>query len=619
MNIGRYEVQELIKEGGMGAVYLARDPAIERRVAIKLVKGELDATVRRRFAREARAAGGLSHPNIVTIHDFGEFETKPYLVMEYVEGMTLADVIRHRMPMTLDRKLRHMAELCSGLENAHRHDVVHRDIKPANLIIDAHGVLKILDFGIARVNDTTAAGVSAIAGTPGYMSPEQIHGAVPDHRSDMFAAGAVCYELLSYTSAFVRDEDTPASVMMRIMNADVVPIAELCHGLPPEIERIVHTALAKSPEARFPEMGVMKAAIENAARHLQNATGARAAHTVANAPAPVVAGPRPTQALDTVAGAQAAEPTVVPVPVSTGRTQPRSRRLIAAIAVVALGAGTVGAWWALRSVEPPPGLTTGAPTRSISEKSPSFEKNAPTPLALGEVVTGRLAPSNETGRRHYWVVDLPAGDFKLVVDARRTDDDESNIIATISWVDDDGATGDQIGNLNAIADRTRSIFRFSTAEPRRAVLQYDNQVAMCDYWLGIFATDDRVASPFFAKPPVIEPLTLGTPSKETLLEFRTPSRRYGYTALNLPAGDYRVTASFARADAVESNVGGQLHVLGADGREVHRSFLTVNKIGVSASESAKLSVAEAELLIIKRLVWFADQRTTILVEPWVDR
>ena len=616
MNIGRYEVQRLIKEGGMGAVYLARDPAIERLVAIKLVKGELDATVRRRFAREARAAGGLTHPNIVTIHDFGEFETNPYLVMEYVEGMTLADVIRHRMPMTLDRKLRHMAELCSGLEYAHRHDVVHRDIKPANLIIDAHGVLKILDFGIARVKEATAAGLSAIAGTPGYMSPEQIHGAVPDHRSDMFAAGAVCYELLSYTSAFVRDEDTPASVMMRIMNADVVPIAELCHGLPPEIEQIVHTALAKSPEARFPEMGVMKAAIETAARHAQNVTGARGAHTVSTASAPVSARPQPAPARETVAATQAAEP-VVPVPVSEG-TRPRSRRLIAAIAVVTLGAAAAGIWWASRSVEPL-GLTTGAPTGSIAEKSPSFEKNAPTPLALREVVTGRLAPSNETGRRHYWVVDLPAGDFKLVVDARRTDDDESNIIATISWVDDDGATGGQIGIVNAIADRTRSIFRFSTAEPRRAVLQYDNQVAMCDYWLGIFATDDRVASPFFAKPPVIEPLTLGMPSKETLLEFRTPSRRYGYTALNLPAGDYRVTASFARADAAEGNVGGQLHVLGADGREVHRSFMTVNKIGVSASESAKLSVAETELLIIKRLVWFADQRSTILIEPWAER
>ncbi len=366
MNIGRYEVQKLIKEGGIGAVYLARDPAIERRVAIKLVKGELDAAVRRRFAREARAAGGLSHPNIVTIHDFGEFETKPYLVMEYVEGMTLADVIRHRMPMTLDRKLRHMAELCSGLRYADRHDVVHRDIKPANLIIDSHGVLKILDFGIARVNDTTAAGVSAIAGTPGYMSPEQIHGAIPDHRSDMFAAGAVCYELLSYTSAFVRDEDTPASVMMRIMNADVVPIAELCHGLPPEIEQIVHTALAKSPEARFPEMGVMKAAIENAARHAQDAQLAAPWFRTPQRPR---AARRRLHRLT-----QAAEPPVVPAPVSAWRTQPRSRRLIAAIAVVALGAGAVGAWWALRSVEPLLGLATGTPTRSSRRSHPASKR-----------------------------------------------------------------------------------------------------------------------------------------------------------------------------------------------------------------------------------------------------
>ena len=172
MNIGRYEVEGLIKEGGMGAVYLARDPAIERRVAIKLVKGQLDATVRRRFAREARAAGGLSHPNIVTIHDFGEFETKPYLVMESRRD----DPRRCDPPPDADDARSKLGTWRSlqGRRYAHRHDVVHRDIKPANLIIDAHGVLKILDFGIARVNDTTAAGVSAIAGTPGYMSPEQI-------------------------------------------------------------------------------------------------------------------------------------------------------------------------------------------------------------------------------------------------------------------------------------------------------------------------------------------------------------------------------------------------------------------------------------------------------------
>ncbi len=189
----------------------------------------------------------------------------------------------------------------------------------------------------------------------------------------------------------------------------------------------------------------------------------------------------------------------------------------------------------------------------------------------------------------------------------------------VSWVDDDGATGGQIGSLmRSVTAPARSFDSPPLNRGARCCNTTTRSRCAITGW-GYSPLIDRVASPFFAKPPIIEPLTLGTPSKETLLEFRTPSRRYGYTALNLPAGDYRVTASFARADAAQGNVGGQLHVLGADGREVHRSFLTVNKIGVSASESAKLFVAEAELLIIKRLVWFADQRSTILVEPWVER
>ena len=266
----------------------------------------------------------------------------------------------------------------------------------------------------------------------------------------MFAAGAVCDELLSYTVGVVRDEDTPASVMMRIMNADMVPIAELCHGLPPEIAQIVHTALAKSPKARFP-MGVMKAAIENAARHAKRHWDPR--HTASNISAPVVAGPRTAQAAEqsrqrrprNCRSSRARQRLAYAAAIAPAHRRDccRGARCRCCRRLVGFAAGRAATWLGHGRVD-------AVNLREVTQ----LQKNAPTPLALGEVVTGRLAASNEPGRRHYWVVDLPAGDFKPVVDARRTDDDKSNIIATISWVDDDGATGGQIGNLNAIGDRT---------------------------------------------------------------------------------------------------------------------------------------------------------------------
>src|SRR5712672_2504125 len=169
-SIGNYEIVKLLGRGGMGAVYLARDPAIDRLVAIKLLGEGLenDPEFRERFSREARSAGRLRHQNIVTIFHIGDHESQPYIVMEYIPGETLADTIKRSAPFPLTLKLRIAEDLCNGLGYAHRNGIVHRDIKPANIIVDAEESVKILDFGIARLGDTVLTRLGTIMGTPSY-------------------------------------------------------------------------------------------------------------------------------------------------------------------------------------------------------------------------------------------------------------------------------------------------------------------------------------------------------------------------------------------------------------------------------------------------------------------
>jgi serine/threonine protein kinase len=267
--IGRYEIKSRIAQGGMGDLYLAQDPNTSRLVALKVLNATLDSLdLRSRFEREARSLASLNHPNIVHIYDYGEFRDAPFIVMEYVRGETLAEAIKRRAAMGVGQKLGLMVELCSGLAQAHAAGIVHRDIKPANLMIDQAGRLKILDFGIARVAESTLTrigGVQALArlqlGTPGYMAPEQIRGDDVDHRADIFAVGAVCYELLSYREAF-SGKDT-REIEREVMHGHPVPLAGRLLGLDPQIDRILSRALAKDPVARYRDATAFAEALEH--------------------------------------------------------------------------------------------------------------------------------------------------------------------------------------------------------------------------------------------------------------------------------------------------------------------------------------------------------------------
>ena len=265
--IGRYEIQRRLGRGGMGTVYVAHDPVLGRMVAIKVFAGDLDVPdARERFSREARAAAALNHPNIVTVYDFGEFASQPYIVMEYVPGETLANVIRRKVAVSLSEKLRWIEDLCAGAGYAHQMSVVHRDIKPANLVVDRAGRLKILDFGIARMLGI-ASNTAVMIGTPGYMAPEQITGDLVDHRADQFSIGVVFYELLAYAEPF--PGDTLPMITHRIVSQEPTPLEQLVPEVPPELVAIVTQALKKSAAHRFRDTESMRFAISRVRRRFE--------------------------------------------------------------------------------------------------------------------------------------------------------------------------------------------------------------------------------------------------------------------------------------------------------------------------------------------------------------
>jgi hypothetical protein len=254
----------------MGTVYAAHDSILGRLVAIKVFAGDLDIPdARERFVREARSAAALTHPHIVAVHDFGDHESQPYIVMEYIKGETLAELIRRKAPVSQADKLCWIEELASAVGYAHRMSVIHRDIKPANLMIDKSGRLKVLDFGIARMLGTVSNTCDTI-GTPGYMAPEQILGEHVDGRADLFSIGVVFYELLAYTEAF--PGDTGPAITHRILHKDPVPLPRLVPDLNPEIQAIIERALKKNVDERFPDAEALRVAVSRVRKRFEDDT-----------------------------------------------------------------------------------------------------------------------------------------------------------------------------------------------------------------------------------------------------------------------------------------------------------------------------------------------------------
>jgi predicted Ser/Thr protein kinase/tetratricopeptide (TPR) repeat protein len=255
--VGRYQIIEKLGQGGMGSLYLARDPAIDRLVAIKLLRDDFDSQeLRERFAREARSAGRLRHPNIVVVFDVGDHEGQPFIAMEYIPGETLGAIIKRGQALKPARVLEIVEDICAGLDYAHGAGIVHRDVKPANIMIDSSGVVKILDFGIAHVAESGMTKSGSVVGTLNYMAPEQVLGKPIDRRCDVFAVGAVLYELLTLRQAF--PGGLQEGILNRIVNDQPVPLSELCPSLDSTVERIVKKSLEKDPAHRYADLAQMQ-------------------------------------------------------------------------------------------------------------------------------------------------------------------------------------------------------------------------------------------------------------------------------------------------------------------------------------------------------------------------
>ena len=233
----------------MGEVYKAQDSALGRFVALKVMRGPAldDTNARERFIREAQSAGGLRHPNIVTVYDLGEYEDRMFIAMEFIHGEDLEHLIKKRTALTLDDKFNIMIQVCEGISYAHKNQIVHRDLKPSNIRIDEQGIAKIMDFGIAKLESSNMTASGTVMGTPYYMSPEQVRGMRVDQRSDVFSLGAIFYELFAYKKAF---EGELATVFFKIVHEQPAPIAPYLSVPADALQSIIDVCLEKDKAKR---------------------------------------------------------------------------------------------------------------------------------------------------------------------------------------------------------------------------------------------------------------------------------------------------------------------------------------------------------------------------------
>jgi hypothetical protein len=261
----RYELHELVGIGGMSEVHLARDLRLDRDVAVKVLHADLanDPSVSARFRREAQKTAGLNHRGIAAVYDTGVAETATgsplYIVMEYVDGPTLRDVVRDRGSMTPRRAVSVIADVCEALEFSHRHGVIHRDVKPANIMLTKDGAVKVVDFGIARAladGDGGMTRTGAVLGTAHYLSPEQASGGKVDARSDVYSVGCVLYEMATGQAPF--SGDSPVAIVYQHVHQDPGPPSRRNGELTPAFDAIVAKAMAKDPDQRYQSAADMR-------------------------------------------------------------------------------------------------------------------------------------------------------------------------------------------------------------------------------------------------------------------------------------------------------------------------------------------------------------------------
>ncbi|MFZ2268322.1 MAG: serine/threonine-protein kinase [Azonexus sp.] len=272
--LGRFKITGTLGQGAMGTVYRAHDPLLDRTVAIKTVgcagmSREEAAAFEERFYCEARSAGRLNHPNIVTIHDVGRSDDLAYIAMEYLNGHSLREILDSSVVLPVERSADIAAQIADGLAFAHANGVVHRDIKPANIMVFDNGTVKIADFGVAQMSSGAQTVAGATFGSPKYMSPEQVSGQKVDGRSDVFSLGAVFYEMLVGRPPFTGDD--LHAILYQVLNGAPPLPSTFIPNLPHGFDRIVARALAKNPDKRFQSVAEMAAALRKYRRIVRQA------------------------------------------------------------------------------------------------------------------------------------------------------------------------------------------------------------------------------------------------------------------------------------------------------------------------------------------------------------
>jgi len=298
--LGRYEIAAELGKGAMGTVYRALDPMLNRTVAIKTINMDLEqeemAEYEARFYVEARAAGGLNHPNIVTIYDIGKSGNIAYMAMELLEGRELRTLLAPGRPLPVAQAIDIAAQAAEGLAYAHEHDVVHRDIKPANLMIVRDGLVKITDFGIARMRSAEArTQTGVVLGSPKYMSPEQVVGKRADPRSDIFSLGVILYEMATGKVPFTGED--VSSIMFQILNFAPPPPSSINPEAPEMLDFIVAKAIAKSPPDRYSDAREMARDLRECRSRVAAAAASAPATTLPLKPAPASFDPAPAAGL----------------------------------------------------------------------------------------------------------------------------------------------------------------------------------------------------------------------------------------------------------------------------------------------------------------------------------